>query len=101
MRLLMVVTLVSLVVAPAFAEVVVDPSWPWPERINTCVALWHRATPAHQGTMTYRQFTTKCVGGQTALPFKTDAVCQDGTRSTGNAPEGACARNGGIMEWLN
>ena len=101
MRTLLIVALIHVAVAPAFADVVVDPSWPWQERINTCVALWHDATPEQQGTMSYRQFTTKCVGGKTALPFKTKAVCSDGSASNGNASDGVCANNGGVAEWTN
>jgi len=96
-----IVVVATFATAPAFAEVKVNPSGPWRERINTCVALWERADDVQRGTMTYRQFTTKCVGGKTAFPHKTAAVCEDGTRSTGNAPEGACARNGGVAKWLN
>jgi len=100
MRYLIFAALAGLTVAPALADVVVDPSAPWPQRINTCVAEWYRATPVQQGTMTYRQFTTKCVGGKTALPFRSKALCQDGTVDPGSEPGGACARNGGIAEWL-
>lgn len=84
----------------AVAGVVVDPFWPWPKRIDTCATLWFGATSAQQGTMTYRQFTTKCVGGKTALPFDTTAVCRDGARSAGDAPGGICADNGGVVKWL-
>src|ERR1051326_7847705 len=81
----LLVVFLTLAAAPGFADVVVDPSGPWRDRIDTCVALWERGTVAQQGTMTYRQFTSKCVSGKTALPFRTEALCEDGTRSSGTA----------------
>ena len=101
MRMLVLITVINLTVAPAFADVTVDPNGPWPDRINTCVALWYGATVAEQGTMSYRQFITKCVGGRTAAPIKTRALCVDGTSSTGHTSGGACADNAGVAEWLN
>jgi hypothetical protein len=101
MRLLILVTLLCVSAAPAYANLVVDPAAPWPQRINPCAAAWHEAAPEKQGTMSYRQFITKCVGGKTALPLKTKAVCEDNTTSNGDAPQGACAQNGGVADWLN
>ena len=101
MRLLMIAALLTLAAVPASADVVVDPQGPWPERINTCVDVWFGATLHQQGTMSYRQFILKCVGGRTALPVKTQAACNDGNSSTGNTPGGACAMNAGVAQWLN
>ncbi|HUJ45855.1 MAG TPA: hypothetical protein VLV55_01885 [Rhizomicrobium sp.] len=101
MRVLLSVVLLSAAIAPAFAGVAVDPNGPWPDRINTCVALWYDATKVEQGTMSYRQFITKCVGGRTAAPIKTNALCVDGTSGTGHTPGGACADNAGVAQWLN
>ena len=101
MRLLIVIVLASLVVTPAFAELIVDPKAPWSQRINPCAAAWNGATPEQRGSMSYNQFIRKCVGGSTALPYKTRAICVDRTTSTGAEPEGACVNNGGVQEWLN
>ena len=101
MRLLVLVLAAGLTVGPAFAELVVDPHAPWSQRINPCAAAWNGANSEHRGSMSYNQFIRKCVGGRTALPFKTKALCADRTTSAGDAPEGACVYNGGVQEWLN
>jgi hypothetical protein len=101
MRLLMALTLIGVTVAPAHAQLVVDPRAPWPQRINPCAAAWNDAAPEQKGTMSYNQFIRKCVGGRTALPLKTKAVCEDHSTSTGDDPAGACVYNGGVAEWLN
>ena len=101
MRLLLVLAFVGVAAAPARADIVVDPSAPWPDRINPCAAAWNNATPEQRGTMSYRQFVQKCVGGRTALPFKAKALCADNSTSTGDTPEGACVDNGGVAEWAN
>jgi hypothetical protein len=101
MRVLMALALVNAVTAPTYADFVVDPGGPWSQRINPCAATWNDATSEQRGTMSYNQFIRKCVGGRTALPFKTRAVCEDGTRSAGDSPDGACVYNGGVAEWLN
>ncbi|HEY4114123.1 MAG TPA: hypothetical protein VGM17_08690 [Rhizomicrobium sp.] len=99
MRIVLIAT-AALLAAPALAQPIVDPSAPWQDRMNVCVAEWNGATPAQRGTMTYRQFTTKCVGGQTALPIKTNAVCSDGNITPATSPDGACADDGGVARWL-
>lgn len=91
--------IVILLAAPALAQPVVDPAAPWQQRINTCVAEWNYATPAQRGTMSYRQFTTKCVSGQSALPTKTKAICTNGNTSAATSPDGACANDGGVARW--
>ena len=101
MRFLLVLAVAGLTLGPAYGDIVVDPNAPWSQRISPCAAAWRQAAPEKQGTMSYRQFITKCVGGKTALPVKTKAVCEDNTISDGDAPEGACAQNGGVAEWLN
>ena len=101
MRILILVLATGLVVTPAFAELVVDPHAPWPQRINPCAAAWNGATGEQRGSMSYNQFIRKCVGGSTALPFKTKALCTDRTTSTGADPDGTCVYNGGVKEWLN
>jgi hypothetical protein len=101
MRLLILVTLLSVAAVPAYADLVVDPAGPWSQRINPCAAAWKGAATEQKGTMSYNQFIRKCVGGRTALPFKTRAVCADHSTSNGNAPDGACVYNGGVAEWLN
>lgn len=101
MRLVILVLAAGLVVRPAFADFVVDPKAPWSQRINPCAAAWNGASSDQRGSMSYNQFIRKCVGGSTALPFKTKALCVDRTTSTGAEPEGACVYNGGVREWLN
>src|SRR2546423_9217585 len=98
MRFLMIAALLSGAVAPASAGIVVDPNGPWSQRIDPCAAAWNDAAPEQKGSMSYNQFIRKCVVGRTALPFKTKAVCEDGTRSAGDAPDGACVYNGGVAE---
>lgn len=51
--------------------------------------------------MTYRQFTAKCLQGQTAKPVETVALCRNGTTAPASAPEGACAYDGGVDRWMD
>ena len=70
-------------------------------RMDACVGKWDTTPAADRGTMTYRQFTTKCLGGKTARPIKTLAACRNGTTAPATAPEGACAYDGGVERWLD
>jgi hypothetical protein len=70
------------------------------QRMNSCVAGWSQAPGSDRGTMTYRQFTTKCVSGKSALPVNSTAACRDGSNASGASPAGACAENGGVAAWL-
>jgi hypothetical protein len=100
MRVLFIAITAALLPAPALAQTAVNPLAPWQQRMNACVGIWNGATPAQRGSMTYRQFTTKCVGGQPALPIQTNALCHDGSVSSGTSPEGACANNDGVARWV-
>ena len=71
------------------------------ERLNSCVAAWYKAPTDDRGTMTYRQYTQKCVSGKPALPINTSALCQNGEIALGSAPGGACSSGGGVQEWVN
>jgi hypothetical protein len=71
------------------------------ERMNACVGEWNITPAGERGTMSYRQFTTKCLGGKKAPPIRTVAVCRNGTTAPATAAAGACAYDGGIDRWLD
>src|SRR3954451_16458618 len=99
MRLWMVAVLAGVAVTPAASQNGIDTSGNFRERLNSCVGAWKEAAPADRGTMTYRQYTQKCVSGKPALPVKASALCEDGEVTSGAAPGGACASRGGVAEW--
>jgi hypothetical protein len=103
MRALLFAGFLLLIGAEALAQSVIIPH-PVPnfsQRMTGCVAKWNSIRPSGRGTLTYRQYTTKCLGGGTAKPIETVAVCRNGTTAPATAPEGACAFDGGVDRWLD
>ena len=101
MRAWLIAMAVGSFASSALAQNVVVSAATFHQRMNSCVAAWKDTPTADRGTMTYRQYTTKCLSGKTATPIKTSAQCQDGAMAPGTAPEGACANDGGVVRWVN
>jgi hypothetical protein len=103
MRALVLGGVFLLIVAETAAQSIIVPQ-PVPnfrERMKDCVGEWATTPSDERGTMTYRQFTTKCLEGKKELPIRTVAACRNGTTAPATAPEGACAYDGGIDRWLD
>ena len=103
MRALLLSAFVLLIGAEAVAQSLIIPR-PVPnfsKRMNACATGWHATPASERGTMTYRQFTTKCLEGRTARPIDVLALCRNGTTAPATAPEGACAFDGGVDRWLD
>jgi hypothetical protein len=103
MRILSIACFLGLMATGAFAQSIIIPHTVpnFRERMDSCVASWDSTPAADRGTMTYRQYTTKCLQGKTARPIKTLAACRNGTTAPATAPEGACAYDGGVDRWLD
>lgn len=103
MRTVSIAILLGAMATGAFAQSVIIPRTVpnFRERMNACVAEWNTTPVTGRGTMTYRQFTTKCLQGETARPVKTLAACRNGATAPATAPEGACAYDGGVERWLD
>jgi hypothetical protein len=103
MRTLSIAVFLSVMAPGAFAQSIIIPHTvpDFRERMDACTAEWGVTPAADRGTMTYRQFTTKCLQGKTARPIKTLAACRNGTTAPTTASEGACAYDGGVDRWLD
>jgi len=92
----------GLMATGAFAQSIIIPHAVPDFRTRIDVVPPNGAQPAaDRGTMTYRQFTTKCLQGKTARPIRTLAACRNGTTAPATASEGACAYDGGVDRWLD
>jgi hypothetical protein len=102
MRTISIAAAIGLLATGAFAQSLILPhNVPnFRERLSTCVGKWEATPVSWRGTMTYRQYTTKCLQGQPARPINAVASCRNGTTSPATAPEGACAFDGGVDRWL-
>jgi len=102
MRTISIAAVIGLVATGAFAQSLIIPrNVPdFRERMSNCVGRWEATPTSARGTMTYRQYTTKCLQGQPARPIYAVAACRNGTTSPATAPEGACAFDGGVDRWL-
>jgi len=103
MRAFAVAIFIVFIAAEAVAQSVVvpHPVANFHARMNACVAAW-RATPSSEGgTMTYRQFTTRCLEDGQARPIETVALCNNGTTAPATASGGPCAYDGGVQRWLD
>jgi hypothetical protein len=103
MRALVLGGVFLLIGAEAVAQTIIIPH-PVPDfqqRMNACVGEWNRTPGDERGTMTYRQFTAKCLEGKKAPPIRTVAVCRNGTTAPATAPAGTCAYDGGVDRWLD
>ena len=102
MRALVLGGLSLLIAVEAVAQSVIipQPVSNFHERMNGCVGEWNRTPTGERGTISYRQFTTKCLEGKIESPLRTVAACRNGTIAPATAPEGACAYDGGIDRWL-
>jgi hypothetical protein len=92
---------VGLLATPAIAQDSGDSTVSFRERLNSCVGTWKDMPTTDRGTMTYRQYTAKCVSGKPAAPIKASALCRNGSTASAAAPEGACANEGGVAHWVN
>jgi hypothetical protein len=103
MRALAFAALLVFLAAEALANSVEvpQPTFDFRERLNACVADWNLTPAAERGSMSYRQFTTKCLQGQKARPISTIALCRNGATAPATAREGACAFDGGVDRWLD
>jgi hypothetical protein len=103
MRTLSIAFFLGVMATGAFAQSIIVPHTvpTFRARMDACVGKWEITPPADRGTMTYRQFTTKCLGGKTASPIKTLAACRNGTTAPATAQEGACAYDRGVDRWLD
>jgi len=103
MRALAFAALIAFFAASALANSVETPHpvANFHQRLSACVAEWNLTPPAGRGSISYRQFTTKCLEGRTARPIDTVALCRNGVTARATAPEGACAFDGGVDLWLN
>ncbi|MFL6689322.1 MAG: hypothetical protein ACJ8IR_03910 [Alphaproteobacteria bacterium] len=102
MRTISIAAAIGLLATGAFAQSLIIPrDVPnFRERLSLCVGKWEGTPLSARGTMTYRQYTTKCLQGQPARPINAVASCRNGTTSPATAPEGACAFDGGVDRWL-
>ena len=103
MRTLSIAFFLGAMATGAFAQSIIVPHTVpnFRTRMDACVGKWVTIPAANRGTMTYRQFTTKCLGGKNASPVRTLAACRNGTTAPATAPEGACAYDGGVERWLD
>lgn len=103
MRALVLGGVFLLIAAEAVAQTVIipHPVSHFSRRMAACVGEWSRTPGDERGTMTYRQFTTKCLEGKKARPIRTVAVCRNGATAPATAPKGACAYDGGVDRWLD
>jgi hypothetical protein len=103
MRALVLGGVFLLIVAEAAAQSIIipQPVSNFRERMNDCVDVWTSTPSAERGTMSYRQFTTKCLEGKREPPIRTVAACRNGTTAPATALEGACAYDGGVDRWLD
>ena len=103
MRALSIPVFLGLMATGAFAQSIIIPHTipDFRTRMDACTAEWGATPAADRGTMTYRQFTTKCLQGKTARPIRTLAACRNGTTAPATASHGACAYDGGVDRWLD
>jgi hypothetical protein len=103
MRTLSIAVFLGVMATGAFAQSIIIPHTvpDFDTRMDACTAEWGATPAADRGTMTYRQFTTKCLQGKTARPIKALAACRNGTTAPATASEGACAYDGGVDRWLD
>ena len=101
MRCWLIATSAGLFATSALAQDAVISSATFHQRMNSCVISWKEMLSADRGTMTYRQYTTKCVSGKPAKPARSSALCRNGMIEPGTEAGGACASRGGVADWLN
>lgn len=103
MRAFLFAGFILLIGAEAVAQSIIVPR-PVPnvrQRTTECVSEWNATPAAERGRMTYRQFTTTCLEGESLHPISAVAACRNGTTAPATAPEGACAYDGGVERWLD
>ena len=103
MRALLLAAILLFGAAGAVAQSIIipHPVSNFRERMSACVGKWDATPSGERGTMSYRQFTTKCLEGKIAPPIRTVAACRNGTTAPATSPQGACAYDGGVDRWLD
>lgn len=103
MRAFIIGGIFLLIAAEAVARTIITPHpvGNFHERLNACAGEWNAVPPDERGSISYRQFTTKCLEGNREPPLRTVAACRNGTTAPATAVEGACAYDGGVDRWLD